>query len=145
MSAERTKVAAVQMTSTEDVSRNLETCEHLCRQAAADGAALVVLPECFALLGPEALKLEAAEPLPKGGPILVRLSALARELKVELVLGGFWERGRDPGKVRNACVHLGPEGDVRAVYRKIHLFDVDLSDGTSIRESQTVEPGTSRS
>ena len=38
-------------------------------------------------------------------------------------------------------MHLGPEGDVRAVYRKIHLFDVDLSDGTSIRESQTVEPG----
>ena len=57
------------------------------------------------------------------------------------MLGGFWERGRDPGKVRNACVHLGPEGDVRAVYRKIDLFDVDLSDGTSIRESQTVEAG----
>ena len=141
MTPERTKVAAVQMTSTEDVARNLETCERLTRQAAADGAALVVLPECFALLGPESLKLEAAEPLPKGGPILARLAALARELKIELVLGGFWERSSDPGKVRNACVHLGPEGDVRAVYRKIHLFDVDLPDGTSLRESQTVEPG----
>jgi len=138
----RTKVAAVQMTSTEDVQKNLETAERLTRAAIADGAALVVLPECFAVLGPEQGKLAIAEALPAGGPILGRFSSLAKEHGVELVLGGFWERGADARKVRNACVHLGPDGSVRAVYRKIHLFDVDLPDGTRLRESDTVEPGS---
>jgi deaminated glutathione amidase len=139
---DRTRVAAVQMTSNEDVERNLETAVRLTREAAADGAALIVLPECFALLGPEQNKLAIAEALPEGGPILARLRELARTVGVELVLGGFWERASDPGKVRNACVHLAADGAVRAVYRKIHLFDGDLPDGTTLRESATVEPGS---
>jgi predicted amidohydrolase len=139
---DRTRVAAVQMTSNEDVERNLQTAIRLTREAATDGAALIVLPECFALLGPEQDKLAIAEALPEGGPILVRLREVARTLGVELVLGGFWERATDPKKVRNACVHLGPDGAVRAVYRKIHLFDVDLPDGTTLRESATVEAGS---
>jgi predicted amidohydrolase len=139
--AEKVKVAAVQMTSTPDVERNLAAATRLCEAAIADGAALVVLPECFALLGPEQHKLAIAESLPEGGPILARLAALARAHAVELVLGGFWEHGRDADKVRNACVYLGADGAVRAVYRKIHLFDVDLPDGTVLRESSSVEPG----
>jgi predicted amidohydrolase len=139
---DKVKVAAVQMTSTEDLQKNLETALRLSSAAIDEGAQLVVLPECFALLGPENGKLAVAEPLPEGGPILARFAALASARKVELVLGGFWERARDPGKVRNACVHLGRDGKVKAVYRKIHLFDVDLSDGTTLRESQTVEPGS---
>ncbi len=137
----KTKVAAVQMTSTEDVVKNLDTAERLTRAAADEGASLVVLPECFAVLGPEDSKLAIAESLPEGGPILARFQKLAQERSVELVLGGFWERGDDPKKVKNACVHVGEDGSVRAVYRKIHLFDVDLSDGTRLRESDTVEPG----
>jgi predicted amidohydrolase len=139
---DRTKVAAVQMTSTDDVAQNLATAARLTREAIADGAGLVVLPECFALLGPEQGKLAIAESLPEGGPILAQFSALAREHGAELVLGGFWERASDPNKVRNACVHVGADGRVHAVYRKIHLFDVDLTDGTRLRESATVEPGT---
>ncbi len=129
------------MTSTENLERNLTTAERLCSEAIEDGARLVVLPECFALLGPEQLKLGVAEPLPQGGPILARFAALARARAAELVLGGFWERASEPNKVRNACVHLGTDGAIRAVYRKIHLFDVDLPDGTSLRESASVEPG----
>jgi deaminated glutathione amidase len=136
------KVAAVQMTSTDDVERNIESALRLSAGAAGEGAGLVVLPECFALLGPEHRKLEIAEALPEGGPILARFAEFARSRGVELVLGGFWERATDPRKVRNACVHLGPDGTVRAVYRKIHLFDVDLSDGTTLRESSTVEAGS---
>ena len=135
------KVAAVQMTSTQDVERNVDTALRLCTEAFDDGAALAVLPECFAYLGPEEGKIAIGEALPEGGPILKRFQDLARSRGAELVLGGFWERSDDAGKVRNACVHLAADGSVRSVYRKIHLFDVDLPDGTSLRESDTVEPG----
>ncbi|MBX3273373.1 MAG: carbon-nitrogen hydrolase family protein [Sandaracinaceae bacterium] len=136
------KVGVVQMTSTEDLERNLACAERCVGQAAEDGARLVVLPECFAYLGPEDGKLAIAEGLPEGGPILDRMRALARAHGVDLVLGGFWERGASAGKVKNACVHLDADGAVKAIYRKIHLFDVDLPDGTRLVESDTVEPGT---
>lgn len=148
MQAERIKAAVIQMTSTEEVETNLTAMERLVREAAADGARLVVVPECFAYLGSDAVgasapgKAAIAEPLPSGGPILGRCRALARELGVELVLGGFWERGEDPRKVKNACVHLDRDGEVRAVYRKIHLFDVRLPDGTALQESASVEAGS---
>src|SRR5689334_1807790 len=122
----RTKVGVVQMTSTDDVEANLQAVERQVGLAASDGASLVVIPECFAYLGPEAGKLAIAEPLPNGGRILERCRTLARSKKVELILGGFWEKGSTEGKVKNACVHLDAHGEVRAIYRKIHLFDVDL-------------------
>ncbi len=93
MSAKKTKVAVVQMTSGPDVERNVRTAEAIVREAAADGARVIVLPECFAYLGPEKGKHAIAEALPSGGPILARMSALAKEAGAELVLGGFWERG----------------------------------------------------
>jgi predicted amidohydrolase len=136
------KVAAVQMTSTADVEQNLQSAISLAEQAIEDGAQLVVLPECFAYLGPEDGKFAIAEDLPGGGPILERCKTLARSRKAELVLGGFYEKTPDPKRVRNACVHIDAEGTVRAVYRKIHLFDVDLPDGTVLKESAGVEAGT---
>jgi predicted amidohydrolase len=129
------------MTSGDDVHQNLTRTEALCRDAAADGAVLTVVPECFAYLGPEDGKFAIAEALPSGGPILKRMSELAKETRSELVLGGFYEKTAQPRKVRNACVHLGEDGTVRAIYRKIHLFDVDLPDGTKLEESASVEPG----
>jgi len=140
--AAKTRVGVVQMTSRGEVDDNLRAAARLVADAADDGARLVVLPECFAYLGPEAGKIPIAEPLPDGGPILDRCRGMAREHGVELVLGGFWERGSTPERVRNACVHLSADGQVRSVYRKIHLFDVDLPDGTHLAESETVEPGT---
>jgi predicted amidohydrolase len=153
----RTKAAVIQMISTDQVEANLAQMARLVRAAAEDRASLVVVPECFAYLGsdaagatspgkaaiaerlaPEGISTEAFSP----GPILARCAALAKELSVELVLGGFWERGVDPKKVKNACVHVDARGSVRAVYRKIHLFDVDLADGTKLQESASVEPGT---
>ncbi|HHH30888.1 MAG TPA: carbon-nitrogen hydrolase family protein [Polyangiaceae bacterium] len=136
------KVGVVQMTSTADVERNLSTVARCIADAASDGAELVVLPECFAYLGPEAGKLAIAESLPDGGPVLGRMRRLAIKHGVELVLGGFWEVSPVEGKVHNTCVHLDAGGQVRAAYRKIHLFDVDLPDGTRLEESATVEPGS---
>jgi predicted amidohydrolase len=130
------------MTSTADVEANLRTAERLCREAVEDGARLVVLPESFAFLGPEEGKLDVAEPLPDGGPILQRCCALARQTGVELILGGFWERGTRADKVLNACVHLDAHGQIKSIYRKIHLFDIELADGTVIKESDTIEAGS---
>ncbi|MBX7192148.1 MAG: carbon-nitrogen hydrolase family protein [Sandaracinaceae bacterium] len=147
-SSTRTKAAVIQMCSTDQVETNLAQMERLVRAAAEDRASLVVVPECFAYLGADTAgatspgKVAIAEPLPLGGPILARCAALAKELGVELVLGGFWERGDDPRKVKNACVHVDARGVVRAVYRKVHLFDVDLPDGTKLEESASVEPGS---
>ncbi|MET0344312.1 MAG: carbon-nitrogen hydrolase family protein [Polyangiales bacterium] len=137
----QTQVAVIQMTSTPEVEQNMRSAERLVRRAAEAGAALAVLPEAFAYLGPEAGQREVSEPLPGGGPLLSRCQEWARTLKLELVLGGFWERTGDPQRVFNTSVHLGQGGEVKALYRKIHLFDVDLADGTSLRESDKVAPG----
>jgi predicted amidohydrolase len=136
-----TLVAAVQMTSTPSVEQNLLSAEKWITQAVQMGAKMVVLPECFAYLGPDGGQVEIAESLTEEGPILRRCKAWATGLGVELVLGGFWERAATLGKVHNTCVHLGRDGTVRASYRKIHLFDVDLADGTRLEESQFVVEG----
>ena len=144
----RTKVAVLQLNSSDQVAANLAALERLTREAADDGAKLVVAPECFSYLGSDAPgstspgKLAIAESLPDGGPILARCAALAKATNVELILGGFWERGTRSGLVRNTCVQVHADGSVGSIYRKIHLFDVDLSDGTKLQESATVEPGS---
>ncbi|MCU0675462.1 MAG: carbon-nitrogen hydrolase family protein [Myxococcota bacterium] len=135
------RVGVVQLTSNDEVERNLDAVERTVRGAARDGARTIVVPECFSFLGPEEGKLAIAESLPEGGPILARMASLAKAHDVELVLGGFWERGSDPEHVFNACVQVAADGSIGAIYRKIHLFDVDLSDGTTLRESDTVSPG----
>lgn len=136
------RVAVLQMCSGPDVESNLQALDRLTRRAVVDwGAKLVVAPECFAYLGPEGGKLPLAEDLSSGGPILDHCRALATTLDAELVLGGFWERSSDPTKVFNSCLHLDGGGWLKAVYRKLHLFDVTLADGTTIAESQTVLPG----
>jgi len=141
-------VAAVQMTSTGDVEENLERCRELVREAASSGAQLIGLPENFAYLGADQdHKAAIAEALPSSpgtttsaGPILTAMSQLARTSGAWLLLGGFPERGAG-SRIRNSALLLNPDGDVTALYRKVHLFDVDVPGGRSFRESETVEPG----
>lgn len=136
------RAGIIQMCSTPDVQSNLETASRLARAAAEQGADIVLFPEAFAFIGPRREKAAVLEPLPQGGPILECCQELARELRCELVLGGFHERSeQDEVQSRNTCVHLGPDGEIRALYRKIHLFDVDLADGTRLHESAETEPG----
>lgn len=151
MSSNSTRVAAVQLCATPDVEANLTAIERLTRQAAERGAATVLLPEACTFLGPEAAKPAILEPLPdpavrdpafEPGPILARLQHLARETAVHLVFG-FHERAPEPGKSYNTCVHLNAAGEMVARYRKIHLFDVSLADGTVLRESARTLPGRS--
>ena len=128
-------VACVQMRTTPDVAQNLAAVSRLSERAAARGAGTVLFPEAFAYLGPDAEKQKLLETLPDGGPILQHCQAEAQKHQLHMVLGGFHERSPEAGKAYNTCVHLGPNGDVLARYRKIHMFDVALADGTRLEES----------
>jgi predicted amidohydrolase len=130
------RVAAVQLNSTDQKDRNLEVAERLVRAAAADGAELVALPEKWNLLaGGEALRA-GAEPL--DGPSLDAARRWARELGIHLLAGSISERGHE--KASNTSVLIGPGGEDIAVYRKIHMFDIDI-DGIAYRESEHEQPG----
>jgi predicted amidohydrolase len=132
------RAAAIQLNSTDDVGRNRATAERLTREAAARGAELAVLPEKWNLLaGPEEM-LAGAEPL--DGPSITWARELARELGIDLVAGSIVERAEGSEKGFNSSVHVGPDGEAHAVYRKLHLFDVEVA-GTVYRESDTEQPG----
>lgn len=132
-------IAAAQMTSGADKEKNVDTAARLIRKASKLGAELVGLPENFAWMGPEAERESNAEVL--DGPTLTHLAALARELGITLLAGSILERGGPQGRVYNTSVLLGPDGGRLAAYRKIHLFDVQVGDGQSYRESAAVAPG----
>jgi len=133
------RIAAVQMASGADKAANLATAESLVREAAARGAALVGLPENVAWMGPEPERNAAAESLE--GPTLLRFSALARSLGIHLLAGSVLETGAEGGRLYNTSVLFGPQGERLAVYRKMHLFDVEVGDGQTYRESAAVAPG----
>ena len=136
------RVAVVQHCAGTDVERNLTTLETLSRQAAHEGAQVICWAEAFAYLGRHEGKKEILEPLPDGGPILQRCQALARELGCELLLGGFHEAiPEDSERCYNTSVYLDPAGDIRALYRKIHLFDVNIADGPTLQESRQTAAG----
>jgi deaminated glutathione amidase len=132
------RAAAVQLTATDDKPRNVAAAHELVREAAAGGAELVVLPEKWSILGPPEALRAGAEPL--DGPTLTGIRELARELGIDLVAGSIVERVEGRDKLANTSVHIGPDGEPKAVYRKIHMFDVEV-DGTTYRESDTEAPG----
>jgi len=133
------RAAAVQLNSTDDYDRNLEVAERLVRAAAADGAELVVLPEKWTVLGPPEAILDHAEPI--DGPALSAAAGWARELGIFLVAGSVPERVPEWDKLGNTSVMFGPDGERRAVYRKIHLFDVSVGE-VEYRESAIEQAGT---
>jgi predicted amidohydrolase len=132
------RAAAVQLNSTNDKARNLAAAERLVRAAAADGAELVALPEKWNLLaGGEELSA-GAEAL--DGPSLSAARGWARALGIHLLAGSVAECGEGE-KAANTSVLIGPDGEDLAVYRKIHMFDVDAG-GVSYRESEHERPGS---
>src|SRR5512133_3480698 len=132
-------VAAAQMTSTSDRARNLDRALRLVNEAADLGAKLVGLPENFAFMGREEERIAGAEP--PDGPAIARLRDVARRRGLHVIAGSIAERISAPGKTGNTCVLIGSDGEIAGVYRKIHLFDVEIPDGARYAESKTVEPG----
>jgi deaminated glutathione amidase len=131
------RAAAVQLNSNDRKSRNLEAAERLVRAAAADGAVLVALPEKWNLLAGGDALLEGAEAL--DGPSLTAARGWAGELGVHLLAGSIAERAGE--RSFNTSVLIGPDGADLAVYRKLHMFDVDVG-GVAYRESEHEQPGS---
>jgi predicted amidohydrolase len=131
------RVAAVQLNSNDQKPRNLEAAERLVRAAAADGAELVALPEKWSLLAAGDRLLAGAEPL--DGASLGAARSWARELEIHLLAGSIPESAGE--RAFNTSVLIAPDGSDLAVYRKIHMFDVDVG-GVAYRESEHEQPGT---
>jgi predicted amidohydrolase len=132
------RAGAIQLNATDDTDRNLERADRLVRQAAALGAELVALPEKWTVLGTAEQMQAGAEPL--DGRAISWAREIASELGIDLLAGSIFERVPGRQKGANTSVHVGPDGELKAVYRKIHLFDVEV-DGAVYAESSTEEPG----
>ena len=135
----RIVAAVIQMTSTADIEANLVTAERLIAEAAARGAAFVGLPENFAFL--RSTGDPAPEPQAIDGPWVRRMAEAARRYRVTLLLGSLPEKSSEAGKIHNTSVLVGPDGEVLGIYRKIHLFDIDLPGLEHLKESREVAAG----
>ncbi len=135
--------AAIQMSAGPDKAANLEKAEQLIRLAAARGARLIGLPEVFNWRGQRAEEPAAAESLE--GETLGLMGRLARELEINLIAGSITEHAPGQSKRYNTSVLFGPDGERLAIYRKIHLFDVDLPGRVTIKESDVKIGGSGSS
>jgi predicted amidohydrolase len=142
MELETLRVAAIQLQSQDDVAQNLDECRRLVAAARREGAKLVVLPENFAYFGADETKHGLAERIGDArGEIQLALSEMAQSAEAFLVAGGFPEASENPTRPFNTALVYGPDGLLVGSYRKIHLFDVALQDGTNLSESSGTTAG----
>lgn len=134
------KAACVQLRSGRTISDNIETTSALIREAAAAGARYVQTPEMTHLVETSRTSLKEKISLTENDAAVLAFSSLAEELKIHLHVGSL-AIARADGKVANRAFFFSPEGETLATYDKIHMFDVDLENGESWRESNTYEPG----
>lgn len=134
-------VALIQYSATADRAANLAVLERLVRQAAADGAQLVLTPE-------NADRMVADKALVRSGafaeadhPSIAAMAGWARELRLHLLIGSLPVLGPEADRPRSRSLLIGPDGAVAARYDKRHMFDVDLPNGERYRESETLAPG----
>jgi predicted amidohydrolase len=132
------RVAAVQLNSGQDKARNLETAGRLVAEAAEAGASLVALPEKWNALGSGPVLEAEAETLE--GPTIEAARGWAAERGIHLLAGSIAERSDDSDRLYNTSALIAPDGELAAVYRKIHLFDVDVG-GVTYRESDRERAG----
>lgn len=140
-SGHQVKIAVVQLNSTEDKARNFEIAQDLIENACREDAKMAFLPECFDMICPsKKLTIENGEPI--DGPTIGRYRDLAKRLKMWLSLGGLHEKDSksDDKRLFNAHVILDSNGDIVSIYRKVHLFNLDIP-GTRLVESEFSQPG----
>jgi predicted amidohydrolase len=137
--SDRLRVACVQLNAVPSKADNIERAERLVDKAAATGADLVLLPEKWTGIGPPELIRSVAESLDEG-EATAAMRRWAGSHGITLVGGSIVERREGHEKLSNTSVVIDPEGEIAAVYRKIHLFDVEVG-GHVYRESETEDPG----
>ncbi len=142
MTEQQVKVAAIQMASGPQVGANLIEAERLAREAAEDGAQLIVLPENFAIMGlSEADRLVASED-PGDGPIQDFLARLARSHNLWIIGGTIPMHSEKADKAYASTLVYNNEGQCVSRYDKLHLFDVSLEGSSEdYTESETTQPG----
>ncbi|MGD9538373.1 MAG: carbon-nitrogen hydrolase family protein [Alphaproteobacteria bacterium] len=134
------RAACVQLNGGQDMARNLDRAEARVREAQAQGARFIALPENAPLMEHRA-EISRAQAAPtESHPAVRRFSALASELGVHILLGSHAALAPN-GKLSNRSVLFDDKGSIVAAYDKVHMFDVDIPDGATYRESETFEPG----
>jgi len=136
------RAAIIQMRSGRDMARNVQDAAELIRQAKAQGAEFIATPEMTNILEPDRPRLRALARPEAEDESAARFSDLARELGVWLNIGSLALKGTG-NRLVNRSLLLAPDGSIAARYDKIHLFDVDLPNGESLRESHAYEAGSS--
>lgn len=135
----KVKVACVQMNSGADIDNNLRQVGEMIRDAAAQGAEFITTPENTDFMRENA-KLTIDTALEEQGHQgIAFFSALAKELKIHLLIGSM--KVKVDKKVANRSFLFNPSGHEVARYDKIHLFDVDLQNGEKYRESDSMQGG----
>lgn len=135
------KVAAIQMCSTPHVDDNLEQAEKLIHTAAMQQADLVVLPEMFAILGASDVARSETKEVFGHGKIQNFLNEQAKKYRLWLIGGTIPIACNSHDKIRAASLVINPEGLCVGRYDKMHLYDADISETESYRESRITEPG----
>jgi deaminated glutathione amidase len=137
------RTALIQLCSGDDPAANLAATEALVRDAAAGGAELALTPECTNIISASRARQQAVLTTEAADLTLDRLSEVAAELRIWLLLGSLClKTGDADGRFANRSLLIAPDGAIRARYDKIHMFDVDLAGGESYRESAAYRPGT---
>lgn len=134
------RLACVQTSSTDDMAANLATATRLIYEAADGHADFIALPEVFAQIQPDRSKLVAEAFAEEDHPGLMACRTLAKETGAWILAGSLSVRA-DTHRVANRSLLLDPDGEIMGRYDKIHMFDVDLGEGETYRESDTYRPG----
>jgi predicted amidohydrolase len=134
------RAALIQMRSGRDMARNLADASAMIRQASADGAVFVSTPEMTNILEPDRPRLRSLAKRENEDASVAKFSELARALRIWLNIGSLALKG-DGEKLLNRSLLFAPDGSIAARYDKIHLFDVDLPTGESLRESHAYAGG----
>jgi len=134
------RAACIQLRSGIDIPANIRAASDLIRAAAADGAAFIATPEMTHILQRSPKRLFAQIKPEEEDPGVAAFSALAQELRVDLLIGSLAIKTGDQ-RAANRSFHFGPDGNIKARYDKIHLFDVQLSRKETWKESNVYDRG----
>jgi predicted amidohydrolase len=137
------RAALIQMTSSDRPADNLRAAEAALRQAAAGGADFAATPETTNLISVDRAHTLAVARPEGDDPTLARLRAVAAELGLWTLIGSLAVRSEDESeRLANRSFLIAPDGTIAARYDKIHMFDVEIDDGQTYRESDTYRPGS---